>query len=52
MQDFDQVMDCDVKEGKFEWFRNGKLNASGKNKLVGAIRKEIVIIQVSHALCR
>jgi hypothetical protein len=31
MKDFDEVMDCDVKGGKFEWFKNGKLNASGNN---------------------
>jgi len=35
MKDFDEVMDCDVKEGKFEWFKNGKLNASGKKKKTG-----------------
>jgi hypothetical protein len=31
MQDFDTVMDCDMKSGRFSWFKNGKLNASGKN---------------------
>jgi hypothetical protein len=29
MEDFDTVMDCDFKTGKFNWFKNGKLNASG-----------------------
>jgi hypothetical protein len=29
IKDFDTVMDCDMKEGKFEWFKNGKLNAAG-----------------------
>jgi hypothetical protein len=29
IKDFDTVMDCDMKEGKFEWFKNGQLNAAG-----------------------
>jgi hypothetical protein len=24
-------MDCNMKEGKFSWFKNGKLNAAGEN---------------------
>ena len=31
MQDFDQVQDCNLAEGKVKWFLNGKLNVSGKN---------------------
>ncbi len=29
IEDFDRVMDCDMKQGKFDWFKNGKLNAAG-----------------------
>lgn len=28
-KDFDQVMDCDMKEGRISWFNGGKINASG-----------------------
>lgn len=30
MKDFEQVMDCDMSEGRFSWFNGGKLNVSGK----------------------
>ncbi len=29
-RNFTQVMDCDMKSGKFHWFKDGTLNASGK----------------------
>ena len=29
MKEFDQVMDCDMSEGRFSWFNGGKLNVSG-----------------------
>ncbi|MBL0686994.1 MAG: hypothetical protein JJV94_04120 [Sulfurospirillum sp.] len=32
MQDFDQVTDSDMNQGRISWFRNGKLNVSGKYK--------------------
>ena len=28
-KDFDSVMECNMREAKFEWFRGGKLNAAG-----------------------
>ena len=27
---FEKVMDCDMKEGKIQWFVGGKLNVSGE----------------------
>ena len=29
MKEFDQVMDCDMNEGRLSWFNGGKLNVSG-----------------------
>ena len=29
---FDQVMDCDMHQGRISWFNGGKINASGKSK--------------------
>ena len=29
-KDFDSVMECDMRQAKFEWFKGGKLNAAGK----------------------
>ena len=29
-REFDVVSDCDMNEGKIQWFLNGKLNASGE----------------------
>ena len=34
LQDFDEVMDCNMREGKFDWFKNGKLNAAGNTSAV------------------
>ena len=28
-EEFTTTMDCNMKEGKFEWFKEGKLNAAG-----------------------
>ena len=38
LQDFDEVMDCDMREGKFDWFKNGKLNAAG-NAIIALLFK-------------
>ena len=32
-QPFQQTMDCDMIEAKFQWFLGGTLNASGENFL-------------------
>eukprot|EP00914_Ancora_sagittata_P013242 GHVO01025759.1.p1 GENE.GHVO01025759.1~~GHVO01025759.1.p1 ORF type:complete len:122 (+),score=3.61 GHVO01025759.1:157-522(+) len=32
-EDFDNVMDCDMDQGKIEWFLNGKLNVAGSSIL-------------------
>ena len=29
-KEFDQVMDCDMTEGRISWFNGGKINASGE----------------------
>ena len=29
MKEFDQVMDCDMNEGRLRWFNGGKLNVTG-----------------------
>ena len=29
IKEFDQVMDCDMKEGRLSWFNGGKINVSG-----------------------
>ena len=29
-KEFDQVMDCDMKQGKISWFNGGKINVSGR----------------------
>ena len=34
MKDFDEVMSSDFDSGKFEWFKGGKLNASGRGPLI------------------
>ena len=31
-KEFDQVMDCDMKEGRLSWFNGGKINVSGSIK--------------------
>ena len=28
-KEYDDVMDCDMKEGRISWFNGGKINASG-----------------------
>ena len=30
MKDFDSVMDCDMSQGRINWFSGGKLNVTGK----------------------
>ena len=34
-KDFDQVMDCDMEQGRISWFNGGKINVSGKRFYVG-----------------
>ena len=29
-KEFDQVMDCNMERGEFNWFIGGKINVSGK----------------------
>ena len=29
-KEFDQVMDCDMNEGRLSWFNGGKINVSGE----------------------
>lgn len=31
MQEFNKVQECQMKDGKFSWFLNGKLNIAGKS---------------------
>lgn len=31
-KEFDQVMDCDMNEGRLSWFNGGKINVSGELK--------------------
>ena len=33
MEPFQKVMDCDLMEGKVQWFTEGKLNISGKQQI-------------------
>ena len=33
-KEFDQVTDCDLKQGKIKWFIGGKLNVAGKSLFV------------------
>ena len=33
MKPFTNVMDCDMSQGKFQWFSDGQLNASGSFKI-------------------
>lgn len=33
-KEFDQVMDCDMNEGRLSWFNGGKINVSGDLELV------------------
>ena len=30
VKEFDEVMDCDMEQGRINWFNGGKINASGK----------------------
>ena len=30
IKEFDQVMDCDMQEGRFKWFIGGTINVSGE----------------------
>jgi len=32
MKNFDEVMDCDMRQGKISWFNGGVLNATGKGQ--------------------
>ena len=29
IKEFDQVMDCDMRQGRISWFNGGKINVSG-----------------------
>ena len=52
-QPFQQTMDCDMIEAKFQWFLGGTLNASGKNFLLGTIpviRQHIFGLYLTHSL--
>ena len=31
MKEFDQVMDCNMREGRISWFKGGMLNVTGKS---------------------
>ena len=31
MKEFDQVVDCDMQEGRINWFKGGMLNVTGKS---------------------
>lgn len=33
-KDFDKVLDCDMREGRLNWFSGGKINATGKAKSI------------------
>ena len=52
-QPFQQTMDCDMIEAKFQWFLGGTLNASGKNFILGTIpviRQHIFGLYLTHSL--
>ena len=50
MKEFDQVMDCDMQEGKISWFNGGKLNVTGEDKLCrGRVECVGVWVYVCHA---
>ena len=31
MKEFDQVVDCNMREGRISWFKGGMLNVTGKS---------------------
>ena len=31
MKEFDQVVDCNMREGRMSWFKGGMLNVTGKS---------------------
>lgn len=39
-REFDQVMDCDMHEGRISWFNGGKINASGSlhDTIMGVVK--------------
>ena len=37
IKEFDQVMDCDMQEGRFKWFIGGTINVSGEQYKSSAV---------------
>jgi hypothetical protein len=44
-QDFTKVHDCNLGEGKFSWFLEGKLNAAGKSQLFLFVSAYLTVVR-------
>ena len=55
VEDFNTIMDCDMKEGKIGWFLGGKINVSGENnidsRLLVALAANNLIFTTTNVVC-